>query len=92
MAQKQQEVLVSSGAGLGAAIGVESGPELGDAEAVKALGYWELVWIRFRRDKIAIVHPITGELLGELDASPAELNALARLTGKRYRMLPLVSI
>jgi ABC-type dipeptide/oligopeptide/nickel transport system permease subunit len=58
MAQKQQEVLVSSGAGLGAAIGVESGGELGDAEAVKALGYWELVWRRFRRDKIAIASGI----------------------------------
>ncbi len=58
MAQKQQEVLVSSGAGLGAAIGVESGPELGGAEAVKALGYWELVWRRFRRDKIAIASGI----------------------------------
>ncbi len=25
-----------------------------EAEAVKARGYWELVWIRFRRDKLAI--------------------------------------
>ena len=24
------------------------------AEAVKARGYWELIWIRFRRDRIAI--------------------------------------
>jgi peptide/nickel transport system permease protein len=54
MAQKEQEVLVSSGAGLGAAVGVESGPELGDAEDVRARGYWELVWRRFRRDKVAI--------------------------------------
>jgi peptide/nickel transport system permease protein len=54
MAQKEQEVLVSSGAGLGAAVGVESGPELGEQEAVQARGYWELVWRRFRRDKIAI--------------------------------------
>src|SRR5215216_1338651 len=54
MAQKEQEVLVSSGAGLGAAVGVESGPDLGDAEAVRARGYWELVWRRFKRDKVAI--------------------------------------
>jgi peptide/nickel transport system permease protein len=58
MAQKEQEVLVSSGAGLGAAIGVESGPELGEAEEVRARGYWELVWRRFKRDKIAIASGI----------------------------------
>jgi peptide/nickel transport system permease protein len=54
MSQKEQEVLVSSGAGLATAVGVESGPELGEAEQVRARGYWELVWRRFRRDKIAI--------------------------------------
>ncbi|MET0202390.1 MAG: hypothetical protein ABW245_11115, partial [Gaiellaceae bacterium] len=58
MAQKQDEVLVNAGAGLGAAIGVESGSELGEAEEVKARGYWELVWRRFRRDKIAIASGI----------------------------------
>ncbi|HKG43253.1 MAG TPA: ABC transporter permease [Gaiellaceae bacterium] len=58
MAQKEQEVLVSSAAGLGAAIGVESGSELGEVEAVRARGYWELVWRRFRRDKIAIASGI----------------------------------
>src|SRR5215510_15861622 len=58
MAQKEQEVLVSSEAGLGAAIGVESGPDLGDVEEVKARGYWELVWILFRRDKVAIASGI----------------------------------
>jgi peptide/nickel transport system permease protein len=31
------------------------GPPVGlEAEAVKARGYWELVWIRFRRDKLAV--------------------------------------
>ena len=58
MAQKQEEVLVNAGAGLGAAIGVESGSELGEAEEVKARGYWELVWRRFRRDKVAIASGI----------------------------------
>src|SRR3954470_1566773 len=54
MAHKEKEVLVSSGgAGLGAAVAVESGPEFG-AEAVRARGYWELIWRRFRRDKVAI--------------------------------------
>jgi len=59
MAQKEQEVLVSSGAGLATAVGVESGPGLGEAEEqVRARGYWELVWRRFRRDKIAIASGI----------------------------------
>src|SRR5437773_1131978 len=58
MAPREQEVVVSSGAGLGAAIATESGAELGEIEAVRARGYWELVWIRFRRDKIAIMSGI----------------------------------
>jgi len=44
--------LLSSGAGLGAAVAVETGTELG--EAVAARGYWEQVWRRFRHDKAAI--------------------------------------
>ena len=48
--------LVSSQAGLAAAISVESGPELGEGtEPVRARSYWEQVWIRFRRDKVAMV-------------------------------------
>src|SRR5881394_1027046 len=58
MAQQEKEVLVSGGAGLGAAVAVESGPELGESEAVRARGYWELVWRRLRRDKIAIASGI----------------------------------
>src|ERR671930_1116414 len=54
MAQREQDLVVSSGAGLGAAVATESGAELGEVEAVRARGYWELVWIRFKRDKIAI--------------------------------------
>src|SRR5919199_2095443 len=54
MAQTEKDVLVSSGAGLGAAVGVESGAELGEEEAVRARSYWDLVWRRFRRDKVAI--------------------------------------
>ena len=55
MAQTEKDVLVSSSAGLGAAVGVESGAELGEQEDVRARGYWELVWRRFRRDKVAIL-------------------------------------
>ena len=47
--------LVSSQAGLAAAVAVESGPELGGGtEPVRARSYWEQVWIRFRRDKVAM--------------------------------------
>src|SRR5215210_4689659 len=59
MAHKEQELVVSSGgAGLGAAIAAESGGELGELQAIRARGYWELVWRRFRRDKVAIASGI----------------------------------
>jgi peptide/nickel transport system permease protein len=53
MADKQE--LLSSGAGLGAAVAAETGTDLGEIEAVEARGYWEQVWRRFRRDKVAII-------------------------------------
>ena len=46
--------LVSSGAGLGAAVAAESHGELGEGTPVRARGYWEQVWRRLRRDKVAI--------------------------------------
>ena len=52
MAQKRREVL-SAGAGLAAEVALESGGEFGEIE-IKARGYWEQVWRRFRRDKVAI--------------------------------------
>jgi peptide/nickel transport system permease protein len=57
MAQREKEVVVSSGApgGLGAAVAAETGGALGELEAIRARGYWELVWRRFRRDKVAIL-------------------------------------
>ena len=52
---KQQEVL-GSGVGLAGSVAFEAGPELGEGtEAVKARGYWEQVWNRFKKDKVAIV-------------------------------------
>jgi len=33
---------------------IEIAPLAGEAQQVKARGYWELVWIRFRRDKLAV--------------------------------------
>ena len=47
--------LVSSQAGLAAAVAVESGPDLGGGTSpVRARSYWDQVWIRFRRDKVAM--------------------------------------
>jgi peptide/nickel transport system permease protein len=57
--EKNPNVL-SSGAGLAAAVAIESGPELGEGlEPVRARGYWEQVWIRFKKDKIAIGGGVT---------------------------------
>src|SRR5205814_6300910 len=56
----REKDLVSAQAGLAAAVAVESGPELGEGlEPVRARGYWEQVWIRFKKDKIAIGGGIT---------------------------------
>ena len=53
MSQTDSKEILGAGAGVAGAVALESGPELGDIE-VKARGYWEQVWRRFRRDKIAI--------------------------------------
>jgi peptide/nickel transport system permease protein len=47
---------VPAGAGLAATVAVESHGEVGELGTVRvrARGYWEQVWIRFRRDRIAI--------------------------------------
>jgi ABC-type dipeptide/oligopeptide/nickel transport system permease subunit len=47
---------VPAGAGLAATIAHETHGEIGefDAVLVRARGYWEQVWIRFRRDRVAI--------------------------------------
>jgi peptide/nickel transport system permease protein len=57
MSQTEKEVL-GTGPGLASAVALESGPELGDVE-IKARGYWEQVWRRFKRDKVAIAGGIT---------------------------------
>ena len=54
MATEKPSDLMSSGAGLASAVALESHGELGEVEAVKARGYWEQVWLRFKRDKVAI--------------------------------------
>src|ERR671915_2150851 len=64
MAQKEKgrEVL-SAGAGLAAEVALESGGELGEFQAIRARGYWEQVWIRFRKDKVAIASGVVILLL-----------------------------
>jgi len=57
MPPPEKEVIVSGAAGLGAAVASESGGQLGEVD-VEARGYWELVWIRFKRDKVAIASGI----------------------------------
>jgi peptide/nickel transport system permease protein len=52
--EKHSEVL-GGGAGLAASVAVESGVALGEGVVpVKARGYWEQVWLRFKRDRVAI--------------------------------------
>ena len=41
--------------GPGDAVPVEIAPAGGTAQAVKARGYWELVWSRFKRDRLAVL-------------------------------------
>jgi peptide/nickel transport system permease protein len=36
------------------AVPVDATPLAGETQSVKARGYWELIWIRFRRDKLAL--------------------------------------
>ncbi len=55
--QQEQPPVLPAGAGLGVA--VEAPPELAaPAEQIKARGYWELAWLRFKRDKVAIASGI----------------------------------
>jgi ABC-type dipeptide/oligopeptide/nickel transport system permease subunit len=54
VATTERPELVSSGAGLASTVAVETHGELGAEGAVRARGYWEGVWLRFRRDKFAI--------------------------------------
>ena len=56
---EERPELLPSGAGLTSAVAVETHGTLGEsledeAAKVRARGYWELVWIRFRRDKFAL--------------------------------------
>ena len=58
MSQTEREKVLGAGAGLAGSIALEAGAELGEIE-IKARGYWEQVWRRFKHDKIAIGGGIT---------------------------------
>jgi peptide/nickel transport system permease protein len=62
MPQTTEHENLGASAGLAGAIAIESGVELGELE-IKARGYWEQVWRRLRRDKIAVAGGITIILL-----------------------------
>jgi peptide/nickel transport system permease protein len=51
---KQPEILGTGAGGLVADAAFESGSEFGENLEVKARGYWENVWRRFRRDRVAL--------------------------------------
>jgi peptide/nickel transport system permease protein len=58
MAQSGEKEILGGGAGLAGAVALESGVDLGEID-VKARGYWEQVWRRLKKDKIAIAGGIT---------------------------------
>ena len=49
---------MSAGAGLAADVAIETRGKLGATDEVRARGYWEQVWRRFRRDRVAMVSGI----------------------------------
>ncbi len=52
--QEKPDVIGTTGAGLGAAVAAEVGEDLGELEDIRARGYWEQVWRRLKRDRVAI--------------------------------------
>jgi ABC-type dipeptide/oligopeptide/nickel transport system permease subunit len=54
VATTERPELISSGAGLASTVAAESHGAFGGEGEVRARGYWEGVWLRFRRDKFAI--------------------------------------
>jgi peptide/nickel transport system permease protein len=56
VAATERPELVPAGAGITASVAIDTSVDLGDfaQTQVRARGYWEQVWIRFRRDRVAI--------------------------------------
>src|SRR4249920_260506 len=55
MATHQERSSMVPGAAVGAGVGAEIGGETGETGDVRARGYWEQAWRRFRRDRIAVL-------------------------------------
>jgi peptide/nickel transport system permease protein len=51
----EKQRLIPAGAGVGDVVGTVDVPVEGGTTAVRARGYWESVWLRLRRDKLALV-------------------------------------
>jgi peptide/nickel transport system permease protein len=62
VAQGTDKEILGASAGMAGAIALEAGAEFGDIE-IEARGYWEQVWRRLRKDKIAIAGGVTIILL-----------------------------
>ncbi len=58
MSSQKRSEIVGGQAGLAATVSAESHGELGEVDVVRARGYWEQVWRRFSRDKMAIASGI----------------------------------
>jgi peptide/nickel transport system permease protein len=52
--ERDQPEILGSGAGLAAALEFETAGGIGESDEIRARGYWEQVWRRFKRDRIAI--------------------------------------
>ena len=50
----KQPELLPAGAGISGGISLEAEGAFAEPEAVKARGYWEQIWRRFKRDRVAI--------------------------------------
>ena len=94
MSQTDSKEVLGSAAGVAGAVAIESGTELGEIE-VKARGYWEQVWRRFKRDKIAIAGGITIILLlrwrSSARRSRRSSSGTARTTSSTRRSRPRAS-
>jgi len=66
VSSRDRSEVVGGQAGLAAITAAETHGELGEVEfsEVRARGYWEQVWRRFRSDKVAIASAIFIILLG----------------------------
>ena len=58
MTPPEKQKPLGAAAGLAGSVALETGAELGEIVDIKARGYWEQVWIRFRRDRVAIASGI----------------------------------